>query len=285
MTGPTHRLTSSLFSPRAVTLTRRRFAARAVGALATASLPKLRRAAAQATSDAADPPRAAIDGRETLRSLLALVPRRLIASGDMTSADKVSFTYVDFAGQFASLGLDQERLYRESFAEEVEYEDIVGSVSFLDVTGPLARPYDGFPLHLREELPPLLGFQPLLVGQILYVGPHGDQVVLCRGGIDLDTVPEAWEAVGYVRTGTADGTGIWTHERTGDDAPVRMGSWDNAAVLESGVVVFGHRPETLAETAALIGSGAASALDDADLAAAIDTLPDTTVSVIGMVPA
>lgn len=276
MTGITPHDPANAWKRRSHRLTRRRFAA--VALLAASSLPAIPVTAQEtpeADLDAAGDP---AGGPESLRTLLSIVPRRLGDPGEIT----IPFYYADLAGQFASLGMDQRDTVTGMLGGSGD-----GRPSIL-ATMPLALVSQGYQLAMVEEFVAFVGFQPLLVEQALVSGEPPDQLSLFRGGIDLDALPAAWEDGGYRRTQTDSGTGIWT---IGEQAeidleryPVRGSSFNNAAVLDSGVVVFGNRLDTVAEAVALATDGGESLADQPAIAPGIDALPDTIVSAIGIAP-
>lgn len=275
MTETTRRQLSDARSPR---LTRRHLASSTAGALVTTLPPAPRWAGAQAIPDPSAETTAVIDRREMLRSLLSVVPPRLAADEIV-----VLFFYADLAGQFASLGIDQEQLYRGTFVEKTSDRGLFLAVRMV-LPLPSAFDYGQIPKFIDA-----VGFTPWLIGQTLHVGEPDDHLILLRDGVDLAALPAAWEASGYRRKTLDDGREIWTIGEEGEIDPSRSGGFvggdfNNATVLDSGVVVFGNLLETVAEAVAL-GKGVGPSLrDDADLAVAVDGLPESTVGVIGITP-
>lgn len=267
-------------------LSRRRFTAAATGMLAGAAMPSLRRAQGQATPDVtSDGAGGAIGGLESLLALLSLVPRRLVtAEGDGSSFDAgISFHYADLAGQFASLGLDQEEMFTSRSVEGTGDHAV-----FSRAITPLAIVSRAFTSAVDQEYAAFIGFQPWLVERVLTTGLQPDQLSLFQGGIDLDALPDAWEASGYERKTADNGADIWTIGEEGEydvsREPFIEPALNNATVLDSGIVVFGHQFETVAEAIGLAMSGSDSLREDPAIKAGVTALPDTTVSAIGITP-
>lgn len=261
-------------------LIRRRFTAAVTGMLAVAAVPSERRARGQvaqnATPDGAGGP---TGGPESLITLLSGVPKRLNASGDAG----ISFFYADLARQFASLGIDQEESFTNTFLEATENPAI-----FQGAMSPLATASDAFTNAMSDDYTAFIGFQPFMVGQCLLAGPPPDQLSLFQGGIDLDALPDAWEASGYERKSAENGAEIWSIGEEGQvdtsRDPFVSPAFNNATVLDSGIVMFGQMFDTVAEAAHLVTSGGESLRHDPSIEAAVTAMPGTTVSAIGVAP-
>lgn len=261
-------------------LSRRRFTAAATGMLAAGAVPSVLRARGQSTPDATpDGADESNGGPESLTALLSVVPNRLNAGAE----GGISFFYADLAGQFASLGIDQEESFTNTFLEGSEDPAI-----FQGVLYPLATASDAFTNAMNEDYTGVIGFQPLLVGQVLLVGTPPDQLSLFQGGIDLEALPEAWEASGYERTSADNGVDIWTIGEEGEIDTSRAifvsPAFNNATILDSGIVVFGQFLDTVAEAVDVATSGGESLRDDPSIEAAVTAMADTTVSAIGVTP-
>jgi hypothetical protein len=258
-------------------LSRRRFTAAATGMLAAAAVPTLRHARGQVTPEPAAP--GVMSGPDPLFTLLSLVPQRLVTAGE----SGISFFYANLAEQFRSLGLDQERLYTDTFVDATEDPAI-----FQSAIAPLATASEAFSNALDDDYTGSIGFQPLLVGGCLVAGTPPDQLSLFHGGIDLDALPEAWEASGYERKQADNGAEIWTIGEEGEvdvsRDPFISPSFNNVTVLDSGVVVFGQFFDTVAEAVDLEYSWGGSLRADPSIAEGVSGLSDTTVSAIGIRP-
>lgn len=258
-------------------MSRRRFTAGATGMLAVRAVPSIHQARGQATPEpSAEGPSG---GPDSLKALLSVVPYRLITVED----GGISFFYADLARQFASLGLDQEQIFINTFLEGIEEPAI-----FRGAISPLAIASDAFTNALNEEYTGFIGFQPLLVEHVLLTGTPPDQLSLFQGGIDLGALPDAWEASGYERKTADNGTEIWTIGEEGEIDTSRdlfiNPAFNNATVLDSGIVMFGQMFDTVVEAAGLETSGGESSRDDPSIAVVVSALPDTTVSAIGVTP-
>lgn len=254
-------------------MSRRCFTAAATGMLAATALPGVHNARGQGTPESA--PGKSKGGPEPLLPLLSVVPHRLGDDGG------IPFFYADLAGQFSSLEIDQRQLYSDAFVDLTEPAAI-----FLGAIQPLAIASDAFTLATNEDFTGFIGFQPFLAGQAVLAGTPPDQLSLFRGGIDLDALPAAWKASGYQRRTSDNGAEVWTIGEAGEvdisRDPFISPAFNNATVLDSGIVVFGQLFDTVAEAADLAVSGGESLWDDPAIGAGVSALEETTVSAIGI---
>jgi hypothetical protein len=215
-------------------------------------------------------PEATGGGPDALRTLLALVPRSLTDHG---GAGDVAWYYADIAQQFASLNLPHD-------AEGPAMTD----ESWWSAVSSLAAVSLAFRSAMREDFVDAIGFQPWGVDQTLLAGVPPEQVTLFRRLFDEAQLAAAWEATGYARVTSASGVPVWTIGEDGRlvlDMPIQryvQTAFNNLALIDGEILVCAPTMALLDEVITARESGEGSALADAGLAAALDTLPPTTVS-------
>lgn len=131
------------------------------------------------------------------------------------------------------------------------------------------------------------GFSPLDVHQTLVTGVPPEPVTYYAGGVETSELPAIWEAAGY-EPKSGDAGDYWT---IGENAEVDLESplqrialarMNNLAILDDGTIVAAPTVALLGEVQALAASGGESAADDPDIAALVDSIPETAIQVIAV---
>lgn len=215
-------------------------------------------------------------GPEQLIRLLAHVPIDLLSRDE---GNGMVFSYADLAQQLDSVGVQSVLLNGDR-----------PSTNPLLALSPLAMVSPVFRWAFDEAFTAAIGFQPLQTGQVLLAGAPPDELTLFLGGMDLDRLPTAWEAIGYESLPTDDGVAIWTIGKNGEinlESPMGafgMPSLNNATVLDNGIVMFAQQYDRLVSVAHLVRTGMGSMLDDEATSSVVDAMPVDTVSVIAVAP-
>lgn len=259
-------------------INRRRFIAAASGAVASLATHSAfaRQAEATPPDGSGKLEKIGVGGPERLKDLLSLVPNNLLSPDDGYG---IPFSYADLAKQFASVGIEQN----------VAGDDPLGQDQ-LRALSPLAAASPAFQRPADDAFTTAIGFQPWATSQSLHAGAPADQLTLFQGGMDLDELPKAWEAIGYELESTRDGAEIWTIGKNGEidfDSPMgafAMPSLNNATILDNGVVMFAHRYDRLESAIETASAGTGSMLDDAGISAVVAAMPVDTVSAIALTP-
>ncbi|MDQ3657530.1 MAG: hypothetical protein M3457_20940 [Chloroflexota bacterium] len=137
---------------------------------------------------------------------------------------------------------------------------------------------------LDQDFTAAVGFQPLNVHTSLAVGGPSGRLTLLRGGMDLATLPTAWEASGYERTTTTGGQDVWTMGGELDfefDHPIQgrvLASFNNAAILDGEIVAFAPEMTTIEQALAVQRAGDGSVVNLPEFVQPMAPLPVTTVS-------
>lgn len=219
----------------------------------------------------ASPVATPVDGTasERLTALLRLVPPDAIGGPD---PNNWLFTWLDLQAHFAALGNP------DPFSEDA---------NIISITTPLVSN----DVLMRYALDPVakdvFGFSMLEVEQVLVTGTPPDQALYYAGGVDVDTLPAAWEASGYEKRGGDSGE-FWTISESGEidlDSPVgRFGTaaMNNVAIIQDSLVVFTPTAEKLQRIQALASEGGTSAVDDENLQTLIDTMPADAVNIVAL---
>jgi hypothetical protein len=215
-------------------------------------------------------------GPEPLLALLRCVPESML---DAAESAGIAWYYADIAQQFAAMNLAHT-------ANGPAWED----EPWLPATMTLATASSAYTNAFNEDFIGAIGFQPLGVDQTLLAGAPPTQVTLFRGGLDRARLEAAWQQTGYVETAVSDGVTVWSIGEEGEfeiDHPVQrvvFAAFNNLAVLNEGVLACAPTKALLEEVIAVSQTGEGSILDDPVTAAALDTLPATTVSAMGAGP-
>lgn len=138
-----------------------------------------------------------------------------------------------------------------------------------------------------EELIEAIGFDPTDVNQILSSGSWPPETItLLRGGLNIDSLPQAWEASGYTQETTASGDTVWTIGPKGEIDESNLiqsrvfAEFNNVTILSGDIVAFGPTLEVIENVIITQTPGVHAALDNAGIAPLLLTLPDTVASLM-----
>jgi hypothetical protein len=209
-----------------------------------------------------------------LGRLLSMVPLTTLDD----SANGIPWTYADLAGQFAALSMHHD-------LDGPDFDEPVGNATLALVGSSPLMAYG-----LIEELNAAIGFNPLGLSQILYVGDGGNQVQFFAAPFDAAVLHAAWLASGYERIETIADWDVWTIGPEGEvsfEHPVQgyLVTSMNNLVLVDDVVIATPTLARLQTVLEFIHNGGESLLAEAATGSLVDTLPDTIVSTIAVQPA
>ena len=209
---------------------------------------------------------------ELLR-LLAMTPPSVLIQEEGMAAQPM-FAYVEVRAHLDALGVEPYRMGND-LPE--------GFVNALNVVPVETEPYR---YALSEEFLDLFGFSAFTAERMMLAGSARQQVIFLQGGIDLEALPQHWEAAGYRRKTTATGQDAWTNGENGEFSPddpaqrITIGRLNNVLIMEDGTLVFTPRFDTLDAIATLAAEGGDSLAHTPGLAEALATLEDDTVAVM-----
>lgn len=219
-----------------------------------------------ATPAALEATGAALDG--PLGSLLASIPAVRVESQSQGSF----WTYSDIARQFQALGM----------THSIDGPDTENE-PFLHATYALAAAGNLLNFALDEELAELIGFRPLGLDQMIYVGNPPYQLQLLRAPFDTDALAAAWQASGYEERTATTGETIWTigpERELGFDNPIqrRMLSDLNNLVVIGDMIVASPELAAVDQVLVHLAEGGPSLLEEPITGPLASELPETTVS-------
>jgi len=245
--------------------------------LAAASSLAIGSGAGAANDDPSTPshrPAHASQTESELLRLLAMTPPSVLIQEEGMAAQPM-FAYVEVRAHLDALGVEP---YEGAGSDLPE-----GFVNALNVVPVETEPYR---YALSEEFLDLFGFSAFTAERTLLAGSARQQVIFLQGGIDLEELPQHWEAAGYRRKTTSTGQDVWTNGENGEFSPddpaqrITIGRLNNALIMEDGTLVFTPRFDTLDAIATLAAEGGDSLAHTSGLAEALATLQDDTVAVM-----
>lgn len=229
----------------------------APAALALGAMAPIGRVSAQRAAD--DP----------LRAMLALAPAPM-AEGESVS---VIAAFADIAAQTEKLGVARPDGIDD--ADEV-IEPWLRALESLYVS----EPFLSRSLQLTRDL---IGFDLTDVDQTLEVGAPPEMLTILRGRFDQSALETAWTALGYelldvggVRVASLFPTPEIDFEN--DFQRIVLSRLNNAALLEDGTLLYASSVEIIMAALATAAGEAPSLADRVDIAALLDTAPETFAS-------
>ncbi|HYJ13716.1 MAG TPA: hypothetical protein VEW66_08995, partial [Thermomicrobiales bacterium] len=207
---------------------------------------------------------------------------RMLSMVPQTTLDElvngIPWTYVDLAGQFAALSMHHD------LAGPDQDEPIGNAALSLVGSSPILA------WGLDEELIAAIGFHPLGLNQILYVGDPGSQVQLFAAPFDSKTLHAVWAESGYERVETFADFDVWTSGPEGEvdfEHPVQsrlISSMNNLALVDD-VVIATPTLASLQGVLDFMQNGGDSLLVEPTTASLVASLPGTIASAIAFQPA
>jgi hypothetical protein len=190
----------------------------------------------------------------------------------------IQWTYIDLEAQFAALSM-----HHDVSGPDLD-EPVANATLALEGTSPVLT------WGLDEELTAAIGFHPLGVNQVLYVGDPGFQVQYFAAPFDADALFAAWSSSGYERVEPVAGTDLWTIGPDGEfdfEHPIQnrlISTMNNLALIDE-VIVATPTLASLQAVVEFIRSDGTSLLDEPGTGALVASLPNTIASAIAFQPA
>lgn len=210
-----------------------------------------------------------------LIDLLAIVPRAVSHS---STTHGVLWQFYDLERQFAALGVDHP-----SEGTTPADSDVIAATAELTLASP-AFEHAQDPAFLAA-----LGFNPFGMKQALVAGPPWGRVTIFRGDFNHPTLITAWENAGFEEVVTVNGVRAWSIGVAGQIVaghplqPDHIVEFNNVTLVDD-LIVWGNMLPVLDLVTSHLECSCPSALGDPATADLVLTLPQTTVSAIGVAP-